>query len=90
MASSVEKRTALALLFFRMVRVAWVLSTFYDSWERDIFRLAIITSRLTTIMPSPQIVRSFSAFISVAWRNRADITRHSRPNMVKIGTKSAL
>ena len=66
MASSVEKRTALALLFFKMERLARVMSTFSDSWERDIFRFAIITSRLTTIIPSPQIVRSFSSFMAVA------------------------
>ena len=90
MASRVEKRTALALLFFRMDRLANVMSTFSDSWERVIFRLAIITSRFTTIMPPPQIVRSFSALISAAWPNRAAITRHSRPNMAKMGTNNAL
>ena len=90
MASRVEKRTALALLFFRMDRFARVMSTFSASWERVIFRWAITTSRLTTIMPSRQIVRSFSAFSSAARRNSPAITRHKRPAMVKRGMNSAV
>ena len=91
MASRVEKRTALALLFFRIYRLARVMSTFSDSWLRDIFRLAIITSKFTTIaIDSPQIVRSFSALISAAWRNRADMTRHRSPAMANRGTSRAV
>ena len=42
-----EKRTALALLVFRMDRLAMVTSTCSESWLRDIFRFASMTSRFT-------------------------------------------
>ena len=93
MASRVEKRTARALLFFKMDRFAMVMSTFWASSPRDIFRLAIITSRFTTIpmfSPPPQMVKSWSSWSSAAWRNRADMTRNSRPPIKKMGTAAAL
>lgn len=48
--SSVEKRMALALPFFRIDRLAMVIPTFSESSVRLIFRLASITSRFTIIM----------------------------------------
>ena len=49
MASRVLKRMAFALPVFKIERLESVKSTFSESSLRDIFLLAIITSRLTTI-----------------------------------------
>jgi len=49
MASSVLKRMAFALPVFKMDKLDKVKSTFSDSSFNDIFRLAIMTSRFTTI-----------------------------------------
>ena len=75
-----------------MDRFAIVISTRWASSPRDIFLLAIITSKLTTIFtdPPPQIVRSWSSFSSAAWRNRADITRNSSPPIRKMGMNRVL
>jgi len=48
-ASKVEKRTALAFSVFRMDKLAWVIPTLPASSPRDIFRRAIITSKLIRI-----------------------------------------
>ena len=80
MAFSVENRMALALLFFRMDRLASVIPTRSDSSFRDIFRLAIMTSRLITIMRTPPYtVRSFSDLISVASAMTFFTTRRHSP-----------
>ena len=50
-ASSVEKRTALALPVLRIDRFACVSPTRSASSESDILRRAIITSKLTIIFP---------------------------------------
>ena len=52
MASSVEKRIALALPFLRMERLAGVISTRSASSPSDIFRFAIMTSMLMIIAMS--------------------------------------
>lgn len=58
-ASSVLKRTAFALPVFNMERLANVKSTFSESSFKDIFLLAIITSRFT-IIGMAYTVNSFS------------------------------
>ena len=66
MASSVEKRIALALPFLRMERLAGVISTRSASSPSDIFRFAIMTSMLMIIAMScvpPPCVYCISTFI---------------------------
>ena len=46
----VENRTAFALLFLRIERLAIVMPTFSESSVKLIFRLASMTSRLTEII----------------------------------------
>ena len=67
-ASSVLKRTAFALPVFNMERLDKVKSTFSESSFKDIFLLAIITSKFTIIGIS-YTVNSFSDWISTPLLN---------------------
>ena len=66
---------------------ARLLAVFALSW-RWIWQAGAFAAGLAVF--SPQMVRSFSAFSSAAWRKRADMTRHSKPPMANMGTKRAL
>src|SRR5579862_2962220 len=77
-ASKVEKRIAFALPVFKMERLDKVKSTFSDSSFSDIFLLAIITSRFTTI-DICYTVNSFSDWISIPLLKICDNTRSVTP-----------
>lgn len=67
-ASSVEKRIALALPFFRIERLAMVMPTFSESSVTLILRFASMISMFTIIaIIAFHTVRSFSDFMSSAF-----------------------
>lgn len=60
--SSVLNRIALAFPVFKFDKLARVISTFSESWLSDIFRLAIITSKFTTIPIVIPLIRVLPEF----------------------------
>ena len=73
MASRVVKRTAFGLVGLQDGEVGHGHHHLLGELARDIFRLASITSRFTTIgtaIPPLYMVRSFSSFSSAAFRTR--------------------
>lgn len=74
-ASNVEKRIAFALPFFKIDKFAIVMPTFSVNSVTLIFRFASITSILIIMATvSPQIIKSFSDFISTASYNNFSST----------------
>lgn len=61
-AAKVLNRTAFAFPFFNMERLDKVTPTFWESSFNDIFRLAIITSKSTTIAILIPLIRFQPAF----------------------------